>query len=521
MSPSRILKNLLLALALVAVALTIPSQNIDTPAAALTLFLTLAIVLLTMANFFLTRNKPSRHTAPATTAKFLNTQTSAFDKRWFEAIFDNPAALLVSTFFLTATTGGLLLTLSPFAAHGQKLALIDTLFTAFSATCVTGLVVLDTAQDFSFAGQLLILIMIQIGGLGIMTFSAAVFTLMGRRMSLRHETAIAELLSNEDRSEIHQTTRRIFRITFTVEAIGAALLAILFFIHGDRPLQAIWRGIFTAISAFCNAGFGIQSDNLIPYQHNPLILYTISLIIILGGLGPIVISALPRLRNPRRLSLHVSISLLTTAFLLVVPAIFATIVEWSNSLAHLNTADRLANGWFQIVTTRTAGFNSVDLTDLRPATILVMLILMFIGGSPASTAGGIKTTTFALLLLVVYAALRGREKVLIFGYQIPTASIFKATAVVTMGVLSVIGATLLLLMTQQMDLVTTLFEVVSALGTVGLTIGGTPQLDSVGKIIIALCMLAGRVGPLTLFVLLTTRAPRDDWERPEHPLIVG
>lgn len=523
MSPSRILKSLLLALALVAVALTIPSQNIDTPAAALTLFLTLAIVLFTMANFFLTRNKPSGHTATSTSTspKFPNDQTSAFNKRWFEAIFDNPAALLVSTFFLTATTGGLLLTLSPFAAHGQKLALIDTLFTAFSATCVTGLVVLDTAQDFSFAGQLLILIMIQIGGLGIMTFSAAVFTLMGRRMSLRHETAIAELLSNEDRSEIHQTTRRIFRITFTVEAIGAALLAILFFIHGDRPLQAIWRGIFTAISAFCNAGFALQSDNIIPYQHNPLILCTISLIVILGGLGPIVISALPRLRNPRRLSLHVSIALLTTAFLIFIPAIFATVVEWSNSLNHLSTADRLANGWFQTVTTRTAGFNSVDLTNLRPATILVMLILMFIGGSPASTAGGIKTTTFALLLLVVYAALRGREKVLIFGYQIPTASIFKATAVVTMGALAVICATILLLMTQPMELKIALFEVVSALGTVGMTIGGTPQLDSVGKIIISLCMLAGRVGPLTLFVLLTTRAPRDDWERPEHPLIVG
>ncbi len=513
MIPKRLRRRLLLTLLIGGFALTIPSQSISSPASALVLFLTVACSLLALWQFY---------PAPEqTTDKMAYRVDPAIDKSWVEAIFDSPAALLVGTFFLTATLGGLLLSFPMFSAHGSSLPLIDTMFTAFSATCVTGLIVLDTATDFSFAGQLLILILIQAGGLGIMTLSATVLTLMGRRISLRHESAIAEILSSEDRSLLSHTTRNIAIVTFVTEAIGALILTILFSLQGDSFLQALWRGIFTSISAFCNAGFAIQSDNLILYQNSPLILQTVALLIILGGLSPLVIIALPGLRRPRRLSLHTSLTLLTTAFLLVTPAIFITLAEWSNTLADMSFVDRLTNAWFQTVTTRTAGFNSLDLTELNPSTILIMMLLMFIGGSPASTAGGIKTTTFAVLLLVVISALRGQDRVLIFGYHIPTRTIFKAAAVVTMGAMFTVAATIVLLMTHQLDVISALFEVVSAIGTVGLSTGATAQLDSVGKIVISFCMLAGRVGPLTLFVLLTTRAPRYDWERPEQPVIVG
>lgn len=513
MIPKRLRRRLLLTLIFAGFALTIPSQSLSSPASALVFFLTIACALLVLWQIY-SSSEPNIE-------KISGRVDTTLDKRWFEAIFDSPAGLLVGSFFLTATLGGLLLSLPIFSAHPHSLPLIDTIFTAFSATCVTGLVVLDTATDFSFAGQLLILVLIQAGGLGIMTLSATVLTLMRRRMSLRHESAIAEILSSDDRSLLSHTTRNIALVTFVTEAIGALILTILFMTEGDGVFQALWRGAFTAISAFCNAGFAIQTDNLVTYQNSPLILQTVALLIILGGLSPLVIISLPGLRQPRRLSLHTSLTLITTAFLLVAPAIFITFAEWSNTLAGMNLVDSLTNAWFQTATTRTAGFNSLDLAALRPSTVLIMMLLMFIGGSPASTAGGVKTTTFAVLILVVFSALRGREKVLIFGYHIPTRTIFKATAVVTMGAIFAISATVVLLATQQLELVPALFEVISAIATVGLSVGATEKLDSVGKIVICFCMLAGRVGPLTLFVLLTTRAPRYDWDRPEQPVIVG
>ncbi len=513
MIPKRLRRRLLLTLLLGGFALTIPSQSISSPASALLLFLTIACGLLAIWKLY---------TSPAQTVDELPDRGDiATDKRWFETIFDSPAGLLVGTFFLTATFGGLLLSLPLFSAHPDGIPLIDALFTAFSATCVTGLVVLDTATDFSFAGQILILALIQVGGFGIMTLSATVLTILRHRISLRHESAIAEILSSDNRSLLNHTTRNIAIVTFVTEAIGAVILTILFYIDGDSFFQALWRGVFTSISAFCNAGFALQTDNMIVYQNSPLVLQTVALLIILGGLSPLVIITLPGLKQPRRLSLHTSLTLITTAFLLIAPAIFITFAEWSNTLAGMSFVDRLTNAWFQTVTTRTAGFNSVDLTALKPSTILIMMLLMFIGGSPASTAGGIKTTTFAVLLLVVFSALRGQEKVLIFGYHIPTRTIFKAAAVVTMSAIFAGGVTIVLLTTQQLDLVSALFEAISAIATVGLSTGATAKLDSFGKILISFCMLAGRVGPLTLFVLLTTRAPRYDWERPEQPVIVG
>ncbi|MBA2663231.1 MAG: potassium transporter TrkH [Bradymonadaceae bacterium] len=443
------------------------------------------------------------------------------EEMWWEPIFDDPARLLVVTFMGTATLGGFILALPAFSTQPGGLALIDAFFTAFSATCVTGLIVLDTPTAFTPAGQFVILLLIQIGGLGIMTFSTAALALFGRRMSLRHESTIAQLMSDQDRGEIHRALRHILAVTIITEGLAASALTLLFFAQGDSIGEALWRGVFTAISAFCNAGFALQSDSLIGYQTNTGVLHVIALVIIIGGLSPAVVASIPMFVNRRRVGLQAAIVLIASATLLVLPAIYITLIEWSNTLGGMGIIDRLSNGWFQSVTLRTAGFNSVDIAQVRPATLVVMMILMFIGGSPGSTAGGIKTTTIALLFLVVVAALRGREQVSALGYHIPMRSIFKAAAVATMAMASVLVVIIALLMTQRMSFDLAVFEAISAIATVGLSIGGTEVLDNVGKTIIIIGMFAGRVGPLTLFLLLATQKTHTDWQRPEQRVNVG
>lgn len=444
------------------------------------------------------------------------------DTSWWESLVDDPARTLVVTFVFLCAFGGLLLALPISATGPHGVPAIDALFTAVSATCVTGLNTLDPGKDFSGLGQVFIVILIQTGGLGIMTFSTAAFSLLGRRLSLRHEASLVELLSADDRSRLQDSLRKVLIVTFATEAAGAALLFPMLLFEGHDVGSAAWEATFTSVSAFCNAGFGLQTLNLVPYQHNELILQVVSALIIVGGMGPAVVWALPDFARRRRTTLHFKLVVSVTAALLVVPAVFIAVSEWSNTLAGMDVIDRLSNAWLQSVTPRTAGFNSVDLTAIRPATVTTLIVLMFIGGSPASTAGGIKTTTLALLLLAVVAALRGRSKVTAFGFTIGQGSIYKATAVATLGLMSVFGGFFALQLTQNLSFESAVFEVVSALGTVGLTIGATPQLDSVGKVVVMICMFMGRVGPLTLFILVArSRGERGDWERPTREVAVG
>ncbi|HVH99269.1 MAG TPA: potassium transporter TrkG [Enhygromyxa sp.] len=445
-----------------------------------------------------------------------------YEAGWFDLLLEQPARLLVGTFLLTGLAGAVVLSL-PISATGPRVLLLDAAFTSFSATCVTGLVVLDTATAFSRAGQGTILALIQIGGLGIMTFSTAAMVLLGQRLTLRHEGAAIELLGGDRRTGLHVALRRVLIVTGVSELLGAALLTGLFRLHGDGWLDAAWRGLFTAISAFCNAGFAIQSDNLISYQNNPLILHTIGLLIIVGGLGPAVVLAIPgALLRRRRASLHARIVLITTAILLVVPAILIGALEWNHSLVGLGTAARLHNAWFQSLTTRTAGFNSVDFAAMTPATHTLVEALMFIGGSPGSTAGGIKTTTLFVLVFAVVAVTRHQPVVVWGGWTIPHSTVFRAAAIVTLGASSVVFGVFMIELTQSMDTQRAIFEVVSALGTVGLSIGGTGALDSVGKQIIIVCMFMGRVAPLTLFLIFNRPVRQDGtWTYPEQDVSVG
>lgn len=447
--------------------------------------------------------------------------TGTGEAGWLAALADHPARLLVGSFIATCLVGGLVLSLPACSGRATAVRVLDAMFTSFSATCVTGLVVLDTPNDFSVLGQVVILLLIQIGGLGIMTFSAAALVFLRRRMRMRHEGAMVELVGSQGRGALADALRRMLLVTFGVEAAGAALLTGLFSAHGDGWGTAVWRAVFTAVSAYCNAGFALQTDNLVTYQHSSLVLHLVAALIVLGGLSPAVITEAPHFLRRHRLSLFTRVVLVTTGLLLFFPTLAIAALEWSTTLSGLSVGDRLANAWFQSVTTRTAGFNSIDLTAIRPATVTLMDVLMFIGGSPGGTAGGIKTTTVALLVLAVVAAFRGQHNASVWGWCIGHASVYKAATVLVLGLAAVLSSVLAIQLTQAMGFDVALFEVLSALGTVGLTIGGTPLLDGVGKVIIIACMFVGRVGPLTLLLSFQVDGQGDPWSLPEQEISVG
>lgn len=437
----------------------------------------------------------------------------------FESTLGDPTRILATTFLLACLVGGAVLAL-PAAASGAPIAPLDAMFTAFSATCVTGLVVVDTPTAFSGLGEGVILLLIQIGGLGILTFSTAAFVLLRRRLSLSHERALVSLLADRD-VDFRRALVQVIRVTVLFELAGSGVLTVAFLAHGEDLAQALWRGVFTAVSAFCNAGFALQTDSLVAYQDDGVVLHTVALLIVAGGLGPAVVGALPALVRRRRTSVHVRIVLLSSAVLLVVPTAFFLAVEWGHALAHLPPVERIHNAWFQSVTLRTAGFNSLDLQSLRPVTLTVMMALMFIGGSPASTAGGIKTTTLAVLLAGTWSAIRGRERVQMFGHHLPTGTLRSALAVGLLGAVCVGGGTIALQLTQDGSLTELAYESFSAAGTVGLSLGATARLDDVGKLIVMAVLFAGRVGPLSLAIFLMGKPHKSEWSRPEQEVAIG
>lgn len=439
---------------------------------------------------------------------------------WGE-IFNHHARLLVVTFLILCIVGTTLLSLPACSADGRRIPLVDAAFTSVSAVCVTGLIVRDTPVDFSRLGQGIIMFLIQVGGLGIMTFATAAIGLLGRRMSLRQERAAAELLSERNRAALFDSLRRTMVVTFGVELVCAPVLAVWFTRYGDGALQAVWRGLFTAVSAFCNAGFALQSTNLIPYQSSGVIIHVVALLIIAGGLSPVVIARIPGILRGQRPDLRTSVILATTGALLAVGFVMILALEWGASLHGLSFWDKVNNAWFQSVTPRTAGFNSVDLGLMRPATLTILVVLMFIGGSPGGTAGGIKTTTFFVLAMAITSTLRGRWEISAFRRRIPHSTVYRAAAIATLGVLAVVAGLVALQVTQRIPTQVAMFEVVSALGTVGLSTGATPLLDSVGKIVIMACMFLGRVGPLTAFLFLYDHRVESSWRLPEEDLELG
>lgn len=416
-------------------------------------------------------------------------------------LLDHPARLLLLTFLALCVLGTFLLVL-PVSTRTGTIDLIDAAFTAVSAVCVTGLIVLDTPYDFTATGQFFIVLLIQLGGLGIMGIATVALYAMGRRLSLRQERLMSSITATEH-SDLFQSLVTIIKFTFLVEGLGALLLVIAFYDAGDSLAYALWRGLFTAISAFCNAGFALQSDSLIAYQAHPFIVQTIAALIIAGGMAPAICLAIPGWLRGRRIPIPAQIALITSVVLLFSGAFVFLAFEWNGALADLSFGNKIQNAWFQSVTLRTAGFNSVDIAAVTSPTFLVMLCFMFIGGSPGGTAGGVKTTTIGILAMTFWANVTNRKDVIIQKRKIDSATIYQAVTVVVSGIIIWLATVFMLEATQQISARDLIFEATSALATVGLSTGATPRLDEIGKIIIIIAMFVGRIGPITLFMLLS------------------
>jgi len=446
----------------------------------------------------------------------------------------HPARLLVVSFAAAILVGAALLAL-PLASTGSPLAFVDALFMATSAVCVTGLAVVDPGGVLSGFGQAVLLGLVQIGGLGIMTLSSTLLLLIGQDISLSSSDAVQDSFFTSHRLGLGALLRLVFLWTLTIEALGAV---VLFLTESQRlPLeQAAWVSVFHAISAFCNAGFGLRPDNLMADRANIGIVLPISLLIILGGLGFAVLAELARwsrrrLRRQRTpLSLHTKVALTMTGALLLVGMVGFILLERANLLVGMSLQETLLVGWFASVTPRTAGFNTVDYAQVTAATLYFTLVLMLIGGCPGSTAGGVKATTLGVLLALARARYRGERGVRLFNRSVPEANIAKATWVVALAFIIVIVGVILLSAVQVSGSfhpravewsLGLLFEVVSALGTVGLSTGITPQLNEGGKVLIMLLMFVGRLGPLTIAIAIAQQKHRPAVAYAEEQVMIG
>ncbi len=429
----------------------------------------------------------------------------------------NPARLIITSFLLVIVVGWFLLLLPISTTKG--ISLIDALFTATSATCVTGLIVKDTPHDFTPFGQGVILILFQLGGLGIMTFSTIFALVIGRRVTM-HNRRVLNVVYDNLKIDVKILLRWILTFTILIEFLGVVLLHIFFKDKG------VFFSLFHAVSAFCNAGFSLMSDSFQRYKNNLYINLVMSFLIIVGGLGFWVLYDLKRLLTARvkkaeaRMALHTKIVILFTIFLIIIGAGLIFSIEYSHVLKNLNWKAKILTSYFQAVTARTAGFNTLDINSLAPATKFILCALMFIGASPGSTGGGIKTVTFALVVMGIVAILKGKNQIRIFNRAIPLDLFEKAIVIFILALIWIALALFLLFIIEDKPPLSLMFEVFSAFGTVGLSCGITPYLTPFGKFIIILTMFLGRIGPMTLAIALTKRA-EGEFRLPEEKVMVG
>ncbi len=447
----------------------------------------------------------------------------------------SPAATLINFYALAILVAtGLLMT--PWAATGTAVGFIDALFTITSAMCVTGLTVVDTGTTFSPFGQLVILATIQLGGLGITTFSVYLFFYARSGVGLRDRWVLQETMMHTPVRSLSELVRAIIHLTLVLEAVGAGLLALVF-VPQFGWLQGSWYAIFHSVSAFCNAGFALFSDNLVGYRDNPVVNLTIMALIILGGIGFLVMRELHDIWQRRRqrvrwrLSLHSKLVLLTSILLIVAGWLMILALELGNgTFRGAGLGETVWVALFQSVTTRTAGFNTIDLNALSVPTLFMIIVLMFIGASPGSTGGGIKTTSLAVFLVALYSRLKGYRVASVFKRTIPSETVSKTVTLFVLAILWIALMTFLVLVVEVPGtkfsqshgaLLDYLFEVVSAFGTVGLSLGVTPKLTVAGKLLITLLMFVGRVGLLTFAFIVIKQAGRDGTVYAEENIMIG
>lgn len=429
---------------------------------------------------------------------------------------------ICSSFLLVIAVGTLLLTL-PISSRTGRLGVIDAMFTATSATCVTGLVVRDTWSQFSLFGQVIILMLIQVGGLGLVTLTSFFALAARRRMGFRDLRLLGESVSADGLSKATEVLKIVIKLAAAFEAVGIVLL--LFAFVPQFGAEGVWVSVFTAISAFCNAGFDLFGrfgaySSLVPYVNNYYVQAVIMFMIMAGGLGFMVWVELAEYRKKRRLSLHAKVVLQFSVIFWVGGAVLLALLEWSNprTMGGLSVPGKIMAALFQSVSTRTAGMNTIDLAACSPISKLLMSVLQFIGAAPGSTGGGVKVTTFAVLILTIRSVAQGRDDCVIGGHHIESKTVYRALTIVVIGAVAAFGSAVVVYYNtaETVSVIDCIFESCSAFGTVGLSVGVTGQLNTGAKLLYMACMFMGRVGPVSLAISLTAKP--DDNKRKVLPV---
>ena len=428
---------------------------------------------------------------------------------------------ICSSFLLVIAVGTLLLTL-PISSRTGRLGVIDAMFTATSATCVTGLVVRDTWSQFSLFGQVIILMLIQVGGLGLVTLTSFFALAARRRMGFRDLRLLGESVSADGLSKATEVLKIVIKLAAAFEAVGIVLL--LFAFVPQFGAEGVWVSVFTAISAFCNAGFDLfgrfgDYSSLVPYVNNYYVQAVIMFMIMAGGLGFMVWVELAEYRKKRRLSLHAKVVLQFSVIFWVGGAVLLALLEWSNprTMGGLSVPGKIMAALFQSVSTRTAGMNTIDLAACSPISKLLMSVLQFIGAAPGSTGGGVKVTTFAVLILTIRSVAQGRDDCVI-GHHIESKTVYRALTIIVIGAVAAFGSAVVVYYNtaETVSVIDCIFESCSAFGTVGLSVGVTGQLNTGAKLLYMACMFMGRVGPVSLAISLTAKP--DDNKRKVLPV---
>lgn len=426
------------------------------------------------------------------------------------------------SFLLVIAVGTLLLTL-PISSRTGRLGVIDAMFTATSATCVTGLVVRDTWSQFSLFGQVIILMLIQVGGLGLVTLTSFFALAARRRMGFRDLRLLGESVSADGLSKATEVLKIVIKLAAAFEAVGIVLLHFAFV--PQFGAEGVWVSVFTAISAFCNAGFDLFGrfgaySSLVPYVNNYYVQAVIMFMIMAGGLGFMVWVELAEYRKKRRLSLHAKVVLQFSVIFWVGGAVLLALLEWSNprTMGGLSVPGKIMAALFQSVSTRTAGMNTIDLAACSPISKLLMSVLQFIGAAPGSTGGGVKVTTFAVLILTIRSVAQGRDDCVIGGHHIESKTVYRALTIIVIGAVAAFGSAVVVYYNtaETVSVIDCIFESCSAFGTVGLSVGVTGQLNTGAKLLYMACMFMGRVGPVSLAISLTAKP--DDNKRKVLPV---
>ena len=445
----------------------------------------------------------------------------SFINRIYDKISLNPPLVLSLGFAILISLGGILLSLPFFTKSGQATDLIDSFFVAASASCVTGLTPVNTLEHWNTYGHVLLIILIQIGGLGVMSLASIIPLILGKKIGMKSRQILKEQLNVESLEGMIVLFKYVLIFTFGTEILGAILLSIRFVpLYGMG--EGIWISIFHSISAFCNAGFDILGDSIYPLRDDMLVNLTLSFLVIVGGLGFVVTSELFRRRSFKKMSTHSKLVLMMTAILLFLgTVVFYFLERRGGVLAEESLKGSILESFFQSVVARTAGFYSVDLSKIKDSTALMLMGLMFVGGSPGSTAGGIKTTTLGVLILSTAAVIRGENEPVVFGRHIGTDVIRKALAIFLVSFGIVLSVSFILTITENAGLVDIMYETVSALATVGASKGLTADLSRVGKILITICMYLGRLGPMTMAFAFGMKVKKSPIRYPESFISIG